>query len=121
MRDYILKFQDDNRGITLIEIITSIGLIGILLILVITIFTGSALNIRRAGNRTKHVLEAQEILDKKLINLQKAGNLPKEHLLTIGFEDRKGRSWSIDVEGKIVEAETGDDLDKIKLTTFIAN
>lgn len=53
--------MDNRKGFTLIEIVLSFALIGIIAVSLLTIFNSGLLNIVRAGNRTEAVNIAEDI------------------------------------------------------------
>lgn len=81
-----------RKGITLIEIIVSIAVIGVLVIPIFTIFNSGLMNILRAGTRTEVVIDVKENMDALLL-----GNTPGtefdhsatglvENIVNVGFD-----------------------------------
>lgn len=116
----ILKSIEGNRGITLVEVLTSIAIIGVLLITLLTIFSGNLQNVTRAGTKTKYVFSAQEQMNDIIKEIEEGRISATGDFLNINFKDRSGKSWSVQVNGKKVSTEAGEDTNKVKLTTFIA-
>ena len=116
----ILKSIEGNRGITLVEVLTSIAIIGVLLITLLTIFSGNLQNVTRAGTKTKYVFSAQEQMNDIIKEIEEGRISATGDFLNINFKDGSGKSWSVQVNGKKVSTEAGEDTNKVKLTTFIA-
>lgn len=116
----ILNLFKRNEGITLIEIIVSIAVISILLVSLLTIFSGNLQNVTRAGTKTKYVFSAQEQMNDIIKEIEEGRISATGDFLNINFKDRSGKSWSVQVNGKKVSTEAGEDTNKVKLTTFIA-
>jgi prepilin-type N-terminal cleavage/methylation domain-containing protein len=58
-----MKLLNQNKGLTLIEIIVAIAILGIILVPLIGMFTNGFTNIFTMGNKTRAVTEAQAVLD----------------------------------------------------------
>lgn len=56
----------DDRGFSLVEVIVSIAIIGILLVIILSFLPSNYKSILMTGNRTKKVFGAQEIMDKSI-------------------------------------------------------
>lgn len=118
MSKYILKLTESNKGITLVEIITSIAIISVLLVALITIFSNNGQNVWRAGNKTKNVFSAQEEIDKILVDIEQNRRPLGRDSLSLNFTDVDGSGWHINVRGEIINVEAGEESNKVRLTTF---
>lgn len=62
----------NRKGLTLIELIVSIALVGVLAIVVLNVFSSGFLNIVKAGNRTQAVNAAEnEIFNNPIVEEEK--------------------------------------------------
>ena len=89
------KILNKKRGFTLIEIITSLGILGILVVTFLPIMTGSFYNIIKAGDKTKGLFVSQSkmeinIVDEEVFNkaeipleIRKSDGDPWEKLDTV--------------------------------------
>jgi len=68
-----------RKGMTLIEVVLSMGIIGIIAIAVLTIFNTGLININKAGIRTQETLEIKEELDNAIINPANINSDPEEN------------------------------------------
>lgn len=87
-------------GITLVEIILAIAIIGIIVVSLIPIFTQTYVQITRSGNRTNALYVSQEEIEKKLQG--EAGGLATStnHPITLKFG-----TTEIIVSGKVIEVK----------------
>lgn len=98
----------NNRGLTLIEVIVSLAIIGIMSIAVLTIFNTGLKNIVSAGDRTEEVYANQTGLDAIIReNENKSDGTDKIKITIPGVIQEK------EIKGKIIISE--------KLTTFVPN
>lgn len=99
----------NRKGLTLVEIILSMALLGIIVIVFLTVFNTGNKNIIKAGNRTKDVLKTQSEIDEKIKNHNNEG---KDTIIIdipgIGEKEVKGSILVEEVNG-------------IEITTFIPN
>ncbi|WP_416197891.1 MAG: hypothetical protein ACFWUA_10025 [Sporanaerobacter sp.] len=68
-RGNILKNICNKKGFTLIEVILSISIIGILSVVLLSCLPNNYKNIISSGTRTKSVFNAQEKIDKAIKNI----------------------------------------------------
>lgn len=111
----------NNKGFTLIEIIVSIAIIGIIAIPIFGIFGTGLKNIVNAGNRTENVYIEQELIDTE-INMDYSeinkDNSDEEEELDIKFPYNSVLDL-VKIKGKIVTVTNEDD--NIEIKTFIPN
>lgn len=100
-----------NRGLTLIEIIISIAIIGIIAITFLTMFSGGYKYISNAGNKSISTYNAQDDIEKEL-GLQNSGN---SETLYLTFNGAGLSDHDVAVKGATVS-----DSNNI-LTTFLAD
>ena len=98
-----------RKGLTLIEVIIALAIIGMISISVMSIFSTGLNNIVKAGNRTVAINEEQKNIDMLIDNYKNIDE--KEIDLQIIFTE----NLKIDVKGKIVSSSD----DKTKITTFV--
>ena len=115
----VLNLFKRNEGITLIEIITSIAIISILLVSLLTIFSGNLQNVMRAGKKTKYVFSAQAEIDETLKEIEEGKRPVSGGFLKVDFKDANGQNWSMQVNGEVISAEAGEDTNKVNLSTFV--
>jgi len=58
-----VKKLNNNRGLTLVEVVLSLAIMAILLVTILTFFTSGVRLIFLGGERTKNVYEAQNLVD----------------------------------------------------------
>jgi prepilin-type N-terminal cleavage/methylation domain-containing protein len=93
-----------NSGFTLIEVILSIGIIGIIALAILNVFGFGFKNIVNAGSRTEKVLQEQKALESKIASYSSIGN--EEIVLEIKFIE----NLRINVEGKIAESSESNSI-----------
>lgn len=102
----------NNKGLTLIEVVLTIAIIGIITIPILGIFSTGVRNIVSAGNRTEEVYAEQESVVSEISKEYDGIDTPDgEKELDIIFSE----DLIIQIEGKVVT--TGDD--NIEITTFV--
>lgn len=62
-----MKYINGNKGITLIELIISIAILGIITVAFLPMFTGSVVNIYNSGERYQYFNQVQGTLEDELI------------------------------------------------------
>lgn len=94
--------MNKRKGLTLLEVVISMALIGMVAIVFLTIFTSGNKNIFRAGDITKDIFKVQEKIDKQINNLE---NLKIEELVdgTKIIESPKIRVTIGDMEPKFIQ------------------
>lgn len=98
-----------RQGLTLIEIILSISLLGIIALVILTIFNTGTKNIIKAGDRTEDVLTIQDQIDEKIRNHTDEG----ESIITISIPEIGEK----EIQGSFIRER----VDGIEITTFIPN
>ncbi len=108
------------KGLTLIEIIVSIFILGIIAVTFLPIFTNSFVYVKTAGNRSIVDFDAQKAMENKLAGssavFDHVATTESNTTLTIGFN-----SGTISVQGRIVNISYNDGKHNVTLTTFIPN
>lgn len=117
-----------RSGITLIEVILSIAIIGIIAITIFGAFAIGITNIGRAGKRTESVLLANDYIDKAILNVDTINLYPNEDepivFVDILNDIRVGIPGVGDIliDGKIIESTILFNEDtEIKIQTFITD
>jgi prepilin-type N-terminal cleavage/methylation domain-containing protein len=107
----------NKKGLTLIEVIISIAIIGILAVSTLSIFDAGLLNIIRAGKRTETVLEVKDGIDLLIITkddtIESIGgpslNIDETPIeIIVDFSDSSGIT-DVVIEGKLSESKKIDD------------
>lgn len=99
-----------NKGLTLVEIIVSLGILGIIAVSFTTLFTHSFKSVFSAGDKSVALFEAQEDMENILSGTVEGES--QEKTMKIYFGDKQ-----IPVEGKTVSASDKDE--KVSLIVFI--
>lgn len=112
------KALQNNKGLTLIEVLVSIVILGIIAVAFLPIFTNSFVYIMSAGKRSKADFEAQRAMENRLAGSGKTfDNVETTESgteLSISFG-----SDTINVPGKTVNVTYNDGKQNVTLTTFI--
>lgn len=104
--------KSKSSGMTLIEVIISIAILGILTIVFLNMFTSGYIGVVNAGKRTIVGYDAQKAVEESMTSLS-AGY----ETIEINFSD--GPTFIID--GHKIEKEVISGNQSIKITTFIPN
>ena len=99
-----------KNGFTLIEIILSIAILGIVAIFAVTIFGSSLKNISRSGKRTKEVFELESKINEKISEAD-GEDIIEVNIPGIGPKEIKGKII-------IIQSESQDNME---ITTFAPN
>ena len=102
-----------KKGMTLVEIIISIAIIGILGITFFSMFTSGFKGVVRAGNKSTASYDAQAKIEETLNDKPSAGDPGNTHL-RINFND----STYIDIEGKLETQSTTVNNSQVDITVF---
>lgn len=105
-----------RKGLTLIEVVVSIALLGMIAVVFLTIFNTGNKNIIKSGDRTKDVLKIQENVDtqiKSYEDLKLEGVKVEEKDIEVKIDGIDAKT----IKGKLI---TGIE-DGIKITTFVPN
>lgn len=121
----------NKRGFTLIEVILSIAILGMIAIFVVTIFGSSLKNISGSGKRTEKVFELESKINEEMLNKDGEEEMLNEDGEDITIEDVTikvnipgVREKGVEVEGKMITAIPSDSSKNqynIKITTFVPN
>lgn len=105
----------NKRGFTLIEVILSIAILGMIAIFVVTIFGSSLKNISGSGKRTEEVFELESKINEEISN-EDDGDISIEVNIP-GVGEKKI------IEGKMIttSSKPSEDQHNIEITTFIPN
>ncbi len=121
-----MRLKKEKKGFTLIELIISIAIISILLIALLTSFTGSFKQVFSNGSRTKSVFEAQNKIDNIIndINIARgdAQSSVQTYSLQIKLYSKDGTKniTSGTINGNIIKVDMNDK-NNITLSTFVPN
>lgn len=107
----------NNKGLTLIEVVLTITIIGIIAISILSIFNTGLVNIVRAGIRTENVLNIQKDIDDAIKN--KSGTVGEVIVSIPGVTDKDGLDKPVVVPGKLIVIPSDDN--SIQITTFVPN
>lgn len=112
------------KGFTLIEIIVSIAIIGILLIGILTSFAGNYGQVLLNGSRTKNVFSAQNKIDDLINNISDSNGDPQVNVQAYDMQmklysnDGKESITSGIISGSIIKVQMNDK-SKVTLSTFV--
>ncbi|MGI6426672.1 MAG: prepilin-type N-terminal cleavage/methylation domain-containing protein [Natronincolaceae bacterium] len=104
----------NKKGFTLMEVILSIAIFGIIAIFVVTIFSSGLKNIYRSGKRTEEVFELESKINEEILNEDNGDVLIKVDIPGVGEKE---------IEGKMITISS-DPLENqhdIEIITFIPN
>lgn len=105
----------DRRGFTLIELIITIAILGILVVAVFSMFDTGIINIVRAGDRTDAVLENQTDVNAEIKEYYETGNDAGEDTVTVNIID----FISEPIEGKLIVINSDAENLDAGITTFV--
>lgn len=104
-----------RKGLTLIEVVVSIALMGMVVLIFLTIFNTSNRNITKSGDRTDDIFEIQNEID-SVIN---SPDFIEERINKDGYDNIEvnieGISESQKIKGKILIRNK----DGVEITTFV--
>ena len=93
--------MENNKGFTLIELIISIAILGLVAVTFLSIFNMGLINIKKAGDRTSAV----EVAEKNLYN-NDLDNVPEEFNVTVTLPNSNNKpKIEVIVKGKIYESK----------------
>ena len=102
--------MESRRGLTFIEVIISLAILGIVVIVFLTIFNVGNKNILRAGKTTEEILSIQEKIDKRTKNDNYGNRIVKVTIPNVVLNK--------EIKGRMINVK-GDN--KIEITTFVPN
>lgn len=121
----MINFQKNN-GFTLIEVIISIAIVGILLLASLSYFANNTIYIFSAGERTDSVFEAQNRIDNTIKDIDFADGSKEIEIeelpinFSIKFNSNDGISFNADnLKGKIVTVKIENNT-PITITTYVS-
>lgn len=122
----IMRQRIKKNGFTLIELIVSIAIIGILLIAVLTSFAGDFVQVFSNGLRTKNVFQAQNKIDNLITDINDFGVDPQVNVqayeirIKLYSSDGKKSIESEIIRGNMIKVDMNDK-SKVTLSTFVPN
>jgi prepilin-type N-terminal cleavage/methylation domain-containing protein len=117
---YLLK---NKKGMTLIEIIVAIAILGIISVSFFAMFTTGFKGIINAGKYSKAEYVAQKAMENRVAGVAVAGvtNITANTVNSVALSINFGILSPITVNGKIELIEYNDGEKKINLATFVPN
>lgn len=107
----------NRRGLTLVEVMVSVALIGMVAMIFLNIFTTSNKNIYNSSNKTKEIYELQKAIDEKIINA--SGEIDGVTAVNQDVEVTIGVNKGL-VEGKLITSKNKENpVQGPKIMTFI--
>lgn len=108
-----------RKGVTLIEIIISLAIIGIIVIVILNMFNFSIANIFRSGIRTKSIAEVRDEIDEKISEIQgTTDGVETIDIIIPGVGNKTVKGTMITISG---EDEEGNNEFNLEITTFVPN
>lgn len=101
-----------RKGMTLVEVIISMAILGIMTIVFLNVFTSGYIGVLSAGERTEVGYKAQQTVEESLTPIGIGSKI-----ITIEFPDGP----SIEIDGSEIEKEVNSGEQNIKITTFVPN
>lgn len=121
-----MRLNGIKKGFTLIELIISIAIIGILLIAAVTSFSSGFGQVFSNGQRTKCVFEAQSKIDNVINDIEAANGDPQVSVKPFEIQIELYSSGSSNkiksdiIDGNIIKVDMKD-RNKVTLSTFVPN
>lgn len=121
-----MRLKKGKKGFTLIELIISIAIISILLIALLTSFTGSFKQVFSNGSRTKSVFEAQNKIDNIIndVSISSGDSQASVQAYSIQIKlyskDGTKNITSGTINGNMIKVDMKDK-NEVTLSTFIPN
>lgn len=111
--------MNSDKGFTLIEVILTIAIIGIVSISAFTIFSTGLNNIVKSGNRTDSVLQTKDKIDNKIYGREPSEGTSYE--ITVDIRDKNNKLiYKRVVPGeKIIESTKDEYMNDIEIETFV--
>lgn len=112
----------NKKGLTLIEVILTMAIIGVMFIAVFTIFGSGLTNIMRAGHRTESVVETKEKIEDRIHGrLDFEAEIPYELIIDISDDNNKS-IYNTSIDGKKITESTKDKyMNDVTIETFVPN
>jgi len=117
MKKDIKKIFFGNKGVTLIELILSIGILGIILVSFLGIFSSGFRFVVFAGDKSESTFMSQENIDSIISGETVDGSNITTTTMSIDLPDGS----TIDIDGKIVTINESKNNQNSVITTFISD
>ncbi|MDR7871214.1 MAG: type II secretion system protein [Tissierellaceae bacterium] len=121
----------NRKGLTLIEVIVSMAIVGVIAVVILSIFSSGTKNIARAGHRTTNIYDANRIIDELIIKSENpytdwdAIESENENIVVNNMEYNvilPGIGEDIKVSGKLLKVtSTDEENNTIIIETFVPN
>ncbi len=109
----MFRKNSKKKGMTLVELIIAIAILGIIMVSFLSMFTTGFIGIMNASKHTEAGYEAQKDMENSISSDPNTGAV----LIEIDFPD----GVTIDSTGKILEEEVDHDGRTINIKTFVPN
>jgi prepilin-type N-terminal cleavage/methylation domain-containing protein len=107
----------ERKGFTLIEVVVSIGIVGMLAAILLTVLSGNMKNIFSSGEKTRYIFQAQENIEKAIKNNGEDSN-QEEYTLKLEFHDDNGEDFKCESDGIKIQVNLHDK-NKNTISTYI--
>lgn len=108
-----------RKALTLLEVVISMALVGVIAVVFLTIFSTGNKNIFRSGKRTETILKIQSDIDEKINNLDDPGDKPIR--VTISSKNLE-ETIEQTIKGKMITEELENpEFKDLKIITFVPN
>jgi prepilin-type N-terminal cleavage/methylation domain-containing protein len=115
MIDRIKKLHNSQNGMTLVEVISSIALIGIIAAMMYMVFTTSLLLAVISGDNTNVTWDAGTQMNRVIVDSSEAAGISME--AEVKFKQQAANS--VDVPGQLVTTQVSSDKNEATMKTFI--
>lgn len=105
----------NKKGMTLIEIIIAIAIMGIITVSFLNIFASGYIGILSGGKHTKVAYDGQKQVENSILNSTSS------HPQTLNITFTDSASTQVETQGNAIVEEVIDGRYKIEVTTFIPN
>ena len=100
----------NEKGFTLVEVVVSIALVGILAITFIPILSAQYINIYKSGDKSKATYDAMEKVEERVsdpeVYKEQTGDVANDDIITFGDKEIDIRIKDVEEEGKHKEEKT---------------
>lgn len=111
------KMLNNEKGVTLIELIISIAIMGIILISFLGVFSSSFKSIISAGNKSEAVFMSHEEVASVISGEETDENNTKYTTLSINLPDGQ----KIEIDGKTITVESNKNRGSSSIKTFVTD